>query len=55
MSESLLDIVIDRFDDDKRRRSVGVPPKETAGDDQLALFDVSQDGETFVAFDGQTL
>lgn len=51
----LLDTVCDRFDDDAKRRVVGVDASTTASDDQLSLFDVSEDGTTMVAFDGQTL
>lgn len=56
MDKSLLDTVIDRFDDDKLRASVGVPSRALNPDpNQLTLFDVSEDGSTLVSHDGQTL
>lgn len=60
--KSLLDTVCDRFDRDARVREIVGDPRlanealtADISPDQLALFDVSQDGSTLVAFDGQTL
>lgn len=52
---ALLDTTIERFDDDKRRARFGVKPRSTVGSDQLDLFTQSEDGATWVGFDGATL
>lgn len=50
----LLDTVIDRFAADQAQRDADQPVAPVSPD-QLALFDVSEDGVTPVAYDGQTL
>lgn len=55
MEKTLLDTVLDRFEDDQARRDRGEVVTQPETDGQLALFDVSADGSTLVSLDGQTL
>ncbi len=52
---ALLDTSLGRFEADQAKRDAGIPVRQETADDQLALFDVSEDGDTLVSFDGQTL
>lgn len=55
MEKTLLDTVIERFEDDRRTVRDVFPAPAQECDGQLSLFDVSEDGDTMVSHDGQTL